>query len=60
MNKIRASENVAFRHFLPFHLSQWEWPARPPDAKMTVALQSIPVDVQLWIDPVPATIERTG
>jgi hypothetical protein len=60
MNKIRASENVAFRHFLPFPISQPEWPTRQPDAKMTVAIQSIPVDVQLWIDPVSSAVEKRG
>ncbi len=60
MNKIRTSETVAFRHFLPFPISRVEWPSRDPEAKMTIAIQSIPVDVQLWIDPISSKIESLG
>jgi len=58
MNKIRNSDRVAFRHFLPFELSPQAWPARSPEAMMTVAIQDIPLNVLLWIDPVPTPSEK--
>ncbi len=58
MNKIRGSEEVAFRHFLPQPAPDSGWPARPPEARMTVAVAKIPLEVQLWIDQVPVTLER--
>jgi hypothetical protein len=53
MNKIRNSDRVAFRHFLPFELTPQDLPSRPPEAMMTVAIQEFPLNVQLWIDPAP-------
>lgn len=50
MNKIRASEKVAFRHFLPLPASDFNPPSRAPEARMTVAIESVMLDVQLWIN----------
>ena len=49
MNKIRTSDKVAFRHFLPLPASESLRPSRPPEARMTVAIESVTLDVQLWI-----------
>ncbi len=58
MNKIRASDKVAFRHFLPVPAREVQVPARFPEARMTVAVESIVLDVKLWIHPVPASLEK--
>lgn len=50
MNKIRSSEKVIFRHFLPFQLLMGDRINRPPEAEMTVAIQEIPLNVRLWIE----------
>ncbi len=53
MNKIRVSDETVFRHFLPRPTLEIGPPNRPPDARMTVAIESIVLDVQLWINPEP-------
>jgi hypothetical protein len=58
MNKIRASDKVAFRHFLPLTAPESSRPTRPPEARMTVAVESIVLDVQLWINRIPAILEK--
>ena len=58
MNKIRASDKVAFRHFLPLPAADSDLPARPPEARMTVAIETIPLDVLLWINDSPAGSEK--
>ncbi len=59
MNKIRTSDKVAFRHFLPLPASEALQPSRPPEARMMVALESVVLDVQLWIDPSAAWHEKS-
>lgn len=49
MNKIRTG-GVSFRHFLPIPISNMEKPPRPAEARMTVAIESIILEVELWID----------
>jgi len=53
MNKIRVSNKTVFRHFLPRPTLEIAPPDRLPDARMTVAIESIVLDVQLWINPKP-------
>jgi hypothetical protein len=52
MSKIRATEQVPFRHFLPQRPDIDSWPGRAPEAVMTVSIQHIPLKVELWVkDP---------
>jgi hypothetical protein len=60
MNKLRASNQATFRHFLPMETSGSTIPDRPPEARMTVAIQSIVLDVRLWIHRVPLPTEKAG
>ena len=57
MNKIRVSDKVAFRHFLPLAVPEASRPGRPADARMTVAIESVVLDVELWINPTHTALD---
>lgn len=58
MNNLRASNQAVFRHFLPVEEQESKLPSRPPDACITVAIQHIVLNVQLWIDRVNRPLEK--
>jgi len=58
MNKIRRSDAVDFRHFLPTDLPYSGKPDRPADARMAVAVGGLLLDVELWIESVPEALGK--
>jgi len=58
MNHLRASNQATFRHFLPVEELESKLPSRPPDAFITVAIQHVVLNVQLWVDRVNGTVEK--